>query len=102
MLFLVLCQDLVGTRRAELTTAVPVPAILSHWLQMWLLWLDYTGCCFSDLRSILFPSQKQWLRSWLRVQSRSWAYSLHPSLNSSWSTLPNRVQGCGNGFAAVF
>lgn len=39
MLFLVLCQDLVGTRRAELTAAVLVPAVLSRWPQMWPLWL---------------------------------------------------------------
>lgn len=59
MLFLVLCQDLVGTRRAELTAAVPMPAVLSLWPQMWLLGLGYTGCCCGDQRSLLFPSQKQ-------------------------------------------
>lgn len=58
MLFLVLCLDLVGTRRAELTAAVPVPAVLSLWLQMWPLWLGYIGSYCRDLRSLLFPSLK--------------------------------------------
>ncbi len=55
MLFLVLCLDLVGTHCAELTAAVSVPAVLSRWPQMWLLWLDHGSCCYSHLRSHLFP-----------------------------------------------
>lgn len=71
MLFLVSCRISWAATRAELAAAVPVPAVLCWWLQMWPLWLSYSGCCCRDLRSLLFPSQGLWLRSCLRVQSRS-------------------------------